>query len=1448
LQNTGEFTLVKSTTDDFEIQTRQLKNSPASNFSFNSAFAIKTDGQRISVDTKAAQPLYINGTAVTLTDGALYAVGSALITKQNSSYTIFTANDDKIVFTGISVRVSLAANRQGKVVGLLGNDNGTKTDDFTLRDGTVIGDTITNQQLYGQYADSWRITQETSLFDYQAGKDTTTYTDKTIPQNIVTAATLTPEQRAAATKIAQDAGITDPNVLEDAILDITLSNNDPLFLQDAVEQQRLATVSGTNTLINPDGFSTNRWLASEAVIPYRIRFTNTAATGTTPIAQVTISEKLDRDLDLNTFSLSSFSFGSVNVTVPPGSQNFTQRLDLQSTKGVFVDVLAGLDKATGTVTWSLTAIDPTTGKPVDSATKGFLPPNDANNAGSGSVNYSVQPKANITSSTRIYAEATITFNNLPPVQTNSVFNSIDTDSPTSQVTALAVNNSPNFVVSWTGTDNGSGIATYDVYVSTDGIAYTIWQSKTDKTSATYIGEIGKTYSFYSVATDNIGRTEVKTAAAETTTKLVDPTPTVSLSITDADAAETLTGQPANPGQFTLTRTGVTTADLAVNYTLTGTATNGTDYQNLTGTATFKAGSDKATLDINPIDDNIDEGNETVILTLADGGTNYKLDPIQAGTLSIVDNETKPTISVANITQPEGNSGNTNYAFNLTLSNPSVETITVKYATADDTATAGSDYTAATSTVTFAPGETTKAVNVAVTGDELYEADESFKLNLSEAVNATISTSSATGTIVNDDLPVISLAVTDADAAEPANSGQFTLTRTGITTADLTVNYTLAGTATNGTDYQALTNTVTFKAGSSTATIDINTIDDNIYEGNETVILTLADNVAAYKLAEIKSGTVTIADDDTKPVISISDARPKFGKEGDPQAAHREFDITLSNPSVEAVKVEYATVDGTAVGGSDFEPIAPKTLTFAPGETTKTVSVGIIDDAIYEDTEFFKVKLTNSTNATIGKDQSTAKIIDDDLPGISIIVTDGEAAETKAGKPTNPGQFTFKRTGLTKDTLKVKYTIAGSATNGIDYKKVAETIVFAAGSDTATVNIKPIDDLFYEGTETVTLKLSTSEDYTIIGKKIGTVNIDDNDAKTPKLIEPAPHELEIEGGTGKSVLKFTKISQEGVGKDEVCAFVVDDEQGRIGGIAPGAAGYVAAALERAQVIFSNLGNNPKNLEFDRDSQRYLNFAPGERVQFALIADDTLDAVKANLAKGKTTAQVLFSKSEANPGSTSQAKFTVIPNDGGYEIAWEDNLKESAGKTNPDFNDLVLKVETLDNFKTPVGTGLQGKSEGSVIDLRSFAGQNLKVDTVSVSDAAYQNYIGFYAVEDAQGTLANGLKVGDAGYAEAAIKSAIMRGFKTETQSDLAVTGGKIFAPVVIANGTFEDFLNRNPQNQASSNIHAYFNYAGANTDKVDHFRLLGDNKFGVEDMYGGGDRDYNDIVCQLTVKS
>jgi Putative Ig domain/Domain of unknown function (DUF4114)/von Willebrand factor type D domain len=524
-----------------------LKSKPANNLgelaSANAAIAIKIGGQRIALYANQPQKLVINGTATTLPNGGLYAAGQNLITRQGNQYSIITANNDLILVndrgTFLNINLGLADNRKGKVVGLLGNFNDNRNDDFALRNGTAIGNTITNQQLYGDYGNSWRITQETSLFDYAAGTSTATFTDLTFPRNIVTINTLTPQQRAAAEQIARAAGITAPDVLEDAIVDIFLTNGAPEFIQGALNQQRLTIPNLPNTLINPDGFGDEQWLGDSAVIPYTIRFSNNTAVGTTPVAQVTITQQLDSDLDLNTFALDNFGFGDITINVGNGVKNYSQRLDLRSTRGVFVDVNAGLDAATGVVTWTFTAIDPTTGNAANSATQGFLPPNDQNGVGQGLVGYSIQPKANATNRTRVDAQASITFNSQTPVQTIAVFNTLDTDIPISKVNALPANSNANFTVSWTGADSGSGIANYDIYVATDGGQYVLWKDNTTDTSATYSGQTGKTYAFYSVATDNLGLTQTAPTQADATTTItaVNNPPTLKQLIIDQNATE-----------------------------------------------------------------------------------------------------------------------------------------------------------------------------------------------------------------------------------------------------------------------------------------------------------------------------------------------------------------------------------------------------------------------------------------------------------------------------------------------------------------------------------------------------------------------------------------------------------------------------------------------------------------------------------------------------------------------------------------------------------------------------------------------------------------------------------------------------------------------------------------------------------------------------------------------
>jgi hypothetical protein len=858
-------------------------------------------------------------------------------------------------------------------------------------------------------------------------------------------------------------------------------------------------------------------------------------------------------------------------------------------------------------------------------------------------------------------------------------------------------------------------------------------------------------------------------------------PTISIVANDPDATET-----ANLGQFTLTRLGSTAAELTVSYTIAGTATNEVDYTKLLGTATFKVGEDTAVIDVIPIDDNFYEDNETITITLAKDPTKYQLDPQKSASVTITDNDIKPTISVANITQNEGNNGTSNYAFNLNLSNPSTNTVTVKYATADDTAQSGSDYTAANSIVTFNPGETSKIVNITVNGDNLSEADETFKLLLTDAVNATIVSSSATGTIVNDDSPVISIAVTDADAGEPNNPGQFTLTRTGITTQALTVNYTIAGTATNGTDNEKLTGTATFQAGSSTATIDVKPIDDNIYEGNETIILTLTDGGTNYKLDPVKSaGSVTIADNETRLTIGINNVSQAEGNTGTNNFA---FNLTLSNPSVETVTVKYTTADGTATAASDYTA-ATGTVTFNPGETNKTVNISVKGDTTLELDETFTVNLTDAVGGTISRATGTGTIIDDDRPVIALTTPDANASEDKK----DPGLFNITRTGTTTQALTVTYTIAGTATNDTDYKNITGTATFKAGSAQTSIEIKPSDDKIYEGNETVILTLNDGgTNYKIDPvAKTGTVTITDDDLPSISLNVTDDKAAETKIGEAINLGQFT-LKRIGITTDPLTVSYTIDGSASNG------------------IDYQNLASS-------------ITFAAGSDT--AIVDIKPIDD---QFFEGTETVKLKLSDG-INYKIDGEKSGTV-------KIADNDNPRN-----------LVVKVENLDEINPRIGTGLQTGIEGEVIDLRGFDGRTLKVDTIGGGDSVYKSYIGFYAVEDTQGTLANGLKVSDAGYAEAAIRSALLRSFKTDSTKDLNVTGGKIMAPVVIANGTFEDYLKRNPQNLASSDIHAYFDYIGANTDKVDHFRLLGDNKFGIEDTYGGGDRDYNDIIFQMNIK-
>ncbi len=298
----------------------------------------------------------------------------------------------------------------------------------------------------------------------------------------------------------------------------------------SVERVKLAR--DPNDIVGPAGFGAEAFVVPQATLPYLIRFQNLpAAEG--PAAEVVVTHVLDANLDLDTFALDDFGFGDITVSVPAGRQVFSTRLDLRSPRGLFVDVAAGLDRATRTVTWRLQAIDPLTLDLPISPFVGFLPPDDAAHSGEGFVGYSIRPKAGLASGTEIRSVALIVFDTNDPIATNQVnptdpsqgtdpskeaLVTIDSVWSTSSMTALPALQNATFTVKWTGDDDtgGSGLAGIDVFVSDNGGPYTPFHTNTLATSAAFTGQAGHTYRFYTLATDNVGHVEAVPALADTT--------------------------------------------------------------------------------------------------------------------------------------------------------------------------------------------------------------------------------------------------------------------------------------------------------------------------------------------------------------------------------------------------------------------------------------------------------------------------------------------------------------------------------------------------------------------------------------------------------------------------------------------------------------------------------------------------------------------------------------------------------------------------------------------------------------------------------------------------------------------------------------------------------------------------------------------------------------------
>ncbi len=520
----------------------------------------------------------------------------------------------------------------------------------------------------------------------------------------------------------------------------------------------------------------------------------------------------------------------------------------------------------------------------------------------------------------------------------------------------------------------------------------------------------------------------------------------------------------------------------VNYASSNITTTNSDYTAVNDTLVFTGMTAGETLTISVVvnSDTTVELDESILLTLTNIiGTSVVTftDATATGTIT---NDDTASLSIADVTLVEGNSGTTTFNFVVTLNNDVDTSVTVAYDTADNTATvADSDYTAATAqTLTFVgtAGETLN-VSVTVAGDTSPELDETFFVNLTSPSasgrNVTIGTSQGIGTIIDDDRIAVELS-TDTATGSEAGTTVVTLTATAATpvVGDQTIDLVVSGTNVAITDYVLSTTTITILDGQTTGTATFTITDDALVELEETATITLSNPGAGIKTGTVASQDIVITDNDTAS-FSIDDV---VVTETNAATFMYTFTVTLNNAVDTGLSVDFVSADLTATAtGLDYSSVSG-TLSFggSAGET-QTITVFGNGDTVVELDETFAINLSNvvagGRSVTIADGQGLGTITNDDSATFSIddvIMVEGNSGTTTL-------TFTVTLTGDVDTGIVVNYDTADdtATVSNSDYTADSgNTLSFVGTSgETKTISVSVIGDTTVELDETFFVNLS-----------------------------------------------------------------------------------------------------------------------------------------------------------------------------------------------------------------------------------------------------------------------------------------------------------------------------------------------------------------------------------------
>ncbi len=599
---------------------------------------------------------------------------------------------------------------------------------------------------------------------------------------------------------------------------------------------------------------------------------------------------------------------------------------------------------------------------------------------------------------------------------------------------------------------------------------------------------------------------------------VAPDSSATVTITDDDvavltiAATAQAEEDATDGEFTISTDKQFDAPVTVTFVVTGSATSGTDYTAIGTTVVFPAFSSTVTIPVELIADNLVESDETVIVsmtTTSNSNVSVAVAPDSSATVTITDDDVA-VLSIAATTQAEEDA--TDGEFTISTDKQFDAPVTVTFTVGGDAASA-TDYAAIGTTVVFPAFSSTVTIPVEVIADNLVESDETVIVSMTTTSNSNVSVavapdSSATVTITDDDVAVLTIAAT-AQAEEDATDGEFTISTDKQFDAPVTVTFVVTGSATSGTDYTAIGTTVVFPAFSSTVTIPVELIADNLVESDETVIVsmtTTSNSNVSVAAAPDSSATVTITDDDVA-VLSIAATT-----QAEEDATDGEFTISTDKQFDAPVTVTF-TVGGDAASGTDYAAIGT-TVVFPAFSSTVTIPVELIADNLVESDETVIVSMTTTSNSNVSvaaapDSSATVTITDDDVAVLTI------AATAQAEEDATDGEFTISTDKQFDAPVTVTFTVGGDATSGTDYTAIGTTVVFPAFSSTVTIPVEVIADNLVESDETVIVSMTTTSNSNVsvaaAPDSSATVTITDNDVAVLTIAATAQAEEDATDG-------------------------------------------------------------------------------------------------------------------------------------------------------------------------------------------------------------------------------------------------------------------------------------------------------------------------------------------------